>query len=123
MNPEDRTSRSAGVQFAVTIFVCAVVAVLYIAAMRALLDVSLIQAEGDIERRDEAYLVVHGGILLFAAILGFLLGKWMNGLGLAYSVLFVILTGLVMLTVLFGSYELACHGHNGLVRHWECGPP
>lgn len=110
-------------QFALTLLICAVVAALYIAAMRALIDVSLLEQEADIERRDEAYLIVHGALLLFAAIAGFLLGKWFNGLGLAYSLLFVILTALVMLTVLIGSYELACQGHNGLVRHWECGPP
>lgn len=109
-------------QFFLTVFLCALIATAYIVAMRALLEVSELSNDTDLERRDEVYLIIHGGTLLAAAIMGFLAGKWLNGLGVAYAILFVIIIAVVMMAVLLGSYELACQGHNGLVRHWECGP-
>lgn len=105
-----------------TVVVCGLIAAGYVAAMRTLLDVSVLSSETDLERRDEVYLIVHGGTILVAAIAGFLVGKWLNGLGLAYAVLFTIVTAIAMMAVLLGSYELACEGgQNGVVRHWECG--
>jgi hypothetical protein len=58
--------------------------------------------------------------LLGAAVLGFVAGKWFNGLGIAFATLFVLVLGICMVTVQMASYELACHGHNDLVRHWQC---
>lgn len=102
---------------------CGLIAVGYVAAMRTLLEVSVLSSDTDLERRDEVYLLVHGGTVFAAAVIGFLVGKWLNGLGLAYAVLFVIISVVAMMGVLLGSYELACEaGQNGLVRHWECGP-
>lgn len=109
-------------QFFVTLALCALIASGYVAAMRTLLEVSVLSNETDLERRDEVYLIVHGGTVLVAAVLGFLVGKWLNGLGLAYALLFVIVTLVAMMALLLGSYELACEGgQNGLIRHWECG--
>ncbi len=118
----ERQSRSHGLQFGLTVLVCMLIAAGYVAAMRALMEVSLLSTDADIERRDEIFLAIHVGVILFAGISGFLLGKWFNGLGLAYGLLFMLITAVLMMVVLLGSYELACQGHNGLVRHWQCGP-
>lgn len=109
-------------QFFLTVLLCALIAAAYIAAMRAVLEVSVLSSDTELERRDEVYLILHGGTILAAAIIGFLVGKWFNGLGIAYAILFVLITTVAMMAVLLGSYELACQGHNGLIRHWECGP-
>lgn len=123
MDDSERPGRSHSLQFFVTVLLCGLIAVGYVAAMRTLLEVSVLSSDTDLERRDEVYLLVHGGTVFAAAVIGFLVGKWLNGLGLAYAVLFVIITVVAMMGVLLGSYELACEaGQNGLVRHWECGP-
>jgi hypothetical protein len=123
VDDSERPSRSHSLQFFVTVLLCALIVAGYVAVMRTLLEVSVLSSETDLERRDEVYLVVHGGTVLVAAVVGFLVGKWLNGLGVAYSLLFVIVTFVAMMLVLLGSYELACEaGQNGLIRHWECGP-
>ena len=88
--------------------------------MRALVDVSVVSSGADADRRDVVYTYVHLGLLVLVSVVGFVVGKWLNGLGLAYALLFVIVLTVGMLGVQFGSYELACHGHNGLVRNWQC---
>jgi hypothetical protein len=122
VHPYERHSKSHGVQFALTVFVCAALVTLYVGLMRAVISLSSLNSDSDLERRDEAYAVVHLGVLGLATVSGFLLGKWFNGLGLAYALLFFIVVAVSMLALLLGSYELACHGHNGLIRHWQCGP-
>ncbi len=122
MKSYERQSRSRGLQFGITVLVCLLIAAGYVAAMRAVVEVSVLTTDADIERRDEAFLAIHLGIILIAGIAGFLLGKWFNGLGLAYGLLFMLITSVLMMLVLLGSFELACHGHNGLVRHWQCRP-
>ncbi|MGE5595577.1 MAG: hypothetical protein ACM3S1_06020 [Hyphomicrobiales bacterium] len=93
----------------------------YLLLMRLTIDVSHLDADTTADDRDLFYLGLHSGVLLFAAVAGFALGKWLNGLGLAYSVLFAIVLAVCMVGLQVGSQELACHGHNDLIRHWECG--
>ena len=93
----------------------------YLAAMRLSLDVSVIRSKSDADFRDAVYLGLHGGVLLFATMGGFALGRWLNGLGLAYGVLFLVVLSLVMVGAQVGSYEMACSaGHNDLIRRWTC---
>ncbi len=122
VDPYERPSKPHGVQFALTVLACALLLGIYIGLMRSVISVSRLNSSGDLERRDEAYAVVHLGVLVMAALSGFLLGRWFNGLGLAYALLFLIVVAVSMLALLLGSYELACHGQNDLLRHWQCGP-
>lgn len=92
----------------------------YIAAMRAVIDVSRIDEDQDAGRRDLVYVYVHLSVLVMGAATGFALGKWLNGLGIAYATLFLIVLAVGMLGVQMATYELACRGHNDLVRHWQC---
>jgi len=92
----------------------------YAAAMRALLDVSDITNDDDANQRDLIYSYLHVGLLVLGTVVGFLLGKWYNGLGFAFATLFLITILLGMAFLQIGSYELACRGHNDLIRHWQC---
>lgn len=92
----------------------------YFAIMRAIVSVSEVESKADANYRDAVYLVVHLGLLTAAAILGFTVGKWLNGLGVAYAMLFVIVLALGMVFSQAGSYELACRGRNDVIRHWTC---
>ncbi|MGE3075936.1 MAG: hypothetical protein AB7N24_08625 [Dehalococcoidia bacterium] len=92
----------------------------YVGVMHAVVDVSKIANDHDANQRDRAYAFLHIVMILGAGIIGFVTGKWFNGLGIAFAALFVIVIAVGMLSVQLTSYELACHGHNDLVRHWQC---
>lgn len=107
---------------AATAMACALflfVAGLYLVALHVSIG-PLPETPGDMEARDNLYFAIHGFFLFVAAAGGFSLGKWINGLGLAFAVLLLALTSTLMVAVQVGSYELACRGHNDLVRHWQC---
>ena len=121
MERESRPGRKhTALQVAVSVSVCLLFLVAYVASMRALLDLSDVAGGADLDRRDEVYAYVHLGLLVLAAITGFVIGRWLNGLGLGYAMLFVIVLLLGMLVTQGVTFELACHGHNGLIRHWQC---
>jgi len=100
----------------VTIFVA-----LYVVLLRLNLDVSKAAPRAERDHRDIIYLVIHVGVLLGAMVTGFGLGKWLNGLGFAYAVLFIVVLAVFMASIHVGSQALACReGRNDVVRHWEC---
>lgn len=107
-------------QAGLTIFALLFFAAAYAVAMNALVDVSRVSDDAGRDHRDQVYLALHGGFLFLAAICGFTLGKWLNGLGVAFALLFLVALSLSMLGMQMSSYELACRGHNDLVRHWTC---
>ncbi len=107
-------------QAALTILGVLVLTAAYIAAMHTTLDVSKVNDARDADRRDVIYFGIHVGGLVLSTVVGFVLGKWFSGLGLAFGVLFLIVVGIAMVGVQLSSYELACHGRNDLVRHWTC---
>lgn len=92
----------------------------YLLLMRLSIDVSKVGSPAEADQRDLVYLVLHASVLLFSGVLGFALGKWLSGLGLAYAVLFVTVVAVAMAFAQIGSQRLACEGHNDIIRHWEC---
>ena len=91
----------------------------YIGVMQLLIDVS--KPTEDADTRDLVYLYVHVGFLAVAAILGFLLGKWVNGLGFACAVLVVTVLAVSMVLALLTSRAVTCNGDTEFLRHWTCG--
>lgn len=120
MQREARRPRPVLLQVGLSALALAFFVAAYIVAMNALVEVSRGTDDADRDRRDAIYLAVHGGFLFVAAIYGFTLGKWLSGLGLAFALLFVVTISVLMLTTQLVSFELACRGHNDLVRHWTC---
>jgi len=115
-----RRSRSHAVQAAVAVSALLLLGTLYVGLMRATVRLSQLDAEHSASNRDGMYFYLHTGVLLLGALSGFGLGKWLNGLGIAYAVLFVVALAVVMVMAHLGSYTLACQGHNDLIRHWTC---
>ena len=113
-------ARPTGLVVLLTLVLLFLLLAAYTGVMHAVLEVSRVESDGDADRRDGAYAYLHLVMLLGAAVIGFFAGKWFNGLGLAFATLFVVVMVVGMLAVQMGSYELACHGHNDLVRHWQC---
>lgn len=107
-------------QAVVTIAALGVLFAAYVLAMHALVDFSTVESKQDASERDLVYAYVHVALFAGAAALGFLAGKWLSGLGFAFATLFVVAAVLGVTAVQMGSYELACRGHNDLVRHWQC---
>ncbi|MEX0781833.1 MAG: hypothetical protein WD557_04220 [Dehalococcoidia bacterium] len=90
----------------------------YIGVMQLLIDVS--DPTEDPDTRDLVYLYVHVGFLLVGAILGFLLGKWVNGLGFACAVLVVTVLATSMVFALLTSRAVTCNSDAEFLRHWTC---
>lgn len=93
---------------------------LYLVVLRASVDVTRTDLGRSAETRDITYLMIHGSVLMMAVILGFALGRIVSGMGLAFALLFIMLSLTMMATVQIGSFSLACNGHNDLIRHWTC---
>ena len=115
-----RQSGSGAVIVLLTIALLFLLVAAYVGVMHAVVDVSKVANDHDANQRDRAYVFLHLVMIFGAGIIGFVMGKWFNGLGIAFATLFVIVITVGMLSVQLTSYELACHGHNDLVRHWQC---
>lgn len=92
----------------------------YIGVMYAVVDISKVANDQDANQRDQAYIFLHLVMIGGAGIIGFVVGKWFNGLGIAFATLFILVVAISMLSVQLSAFELACHGHNNIVRHWQC---
>lgn len=71
-------------------------------------------------RRDTLYFSIHAGALVVALLAGFAVGKWLNGLGIAFALLFFVVLASSMSLGQIAAYQAACHGRNGIIRHWTC---
>ena len=81
-------------------------------------DVPSSAAQAD--QRDTTYFAIHAAGLLFSLIAGFTLGKFLNGLGVAFGLLFFVVVGTAMSAGQIAAYQAACNGQNGIIRHWTC---
>lgn len=112
--------RPAWLQTVVTLLGLAGLLGAYFVAMHALVDFSIVENKQEASDRDLVYAYVHVGLFAAAAVVGFVAGKWFSGLGFAFATLFVVVAVLGVTAAQMASYELACHGHNDLIRHWQC---
>ncbi len=72
-------------------------------------------------RRDTVYFSIHLATILVGCLLGFVLGKWLNGLGAAFALLFLVVLVASLTATQVVTYKLACGGgENDIVRHWTC---
>ena len=121
MQRSRRRSRPVFVQVLAAVLLVAVVAGVYIFLLRATMDISRPTTDRSANERDIVYFLLHVTVLTGAAIAGFGLGKWLNGLGLAYAVLMLAVVCSLMVGAQAGSQTLACDGgRNDLVKHWTC---
>lgn len=71
--------------------------------------------------RDTIYFSIHLGVIVIGCLLGFILGKWLNGLGAALGLLFFVVLVSSLTATQVVTYKLACSGgENDIVRHWTC---
>lgn len=115
-----RRSKPAYVQVVVTVCLLMVLFAAYLIAMHLTVPMSKRTGIGSIDHRDLVYVIIHASVLLVGVALGFLEGKWMSGLGIAFAVLLFAVLIVGMVGIQLGSFAAACHGHNDLIRHWTC---
>ena len=74
-----------------------------------------------LSRRDTIYFSIHLATLVIGCVLGFGLGKWLNGFGAAFALLFLVVLVSSLTATQVVTYKLACGGgQNNIVRHWIC---
>lgn len=112
--------RPALLQAALTLLALVLLLGIYVAVMHGLVDFSKVDGKQEASERDLVYVYIHLGLFVAAGVIGFFAGKWFSGLGFAFAVLFLVVTMLLTTAVQLSSYEMACNGHNDLVRHWQC---
>jgi len=115
-----REPRPPAFQWFVTVAALLVLAGIYVLAMRLSLDVSRLEGTTTPSDRDFYYLLLHSAVLILGGTAGFLLGKWLNGLGFAFAVLFILVLAFAMVGLQMATYQAACQGYNDIIRHWTC---
>jgi len=115
-----RASRPPAVEWLVAIAGMVLLAAVYMLVMRLSIDVSRLEGSTTPGDRDLYYFLLHMAMLVLSAASGFLVGKWLNGLGFAFAVLFTVVMAVAMLFLQLGTYAAACQGHNDIIRHWTC---
>jgi hypothetical protein len=104
----------------VTAGLATVLVALYVLALRLTLDETRVDGSTTANDRDRLLAAIHGGALLLTAVLGFLTGLWLRRSALGFALLLIAVVVVGMMVVQLGSFELACRGHNDIVRHWQC---
>lgn len=114
------STRRPAVRVLAVVLVLAILLGGYAVAMHLTVDISKLEHGRTPSQRDEIYAIIHVAVLAATLILGFALGRWLTGNGLAYAALIGSIVAVGMVLAMVGSHELACQGHNDLLRHWTC---
>jgi len=75
-----RRAKPTGLIVFVTLVLLVLMVAAYIGVMHALVEFSKVDNIDEAADRDAAYAYIHIGFLGCAAVIGFLAGKWFNGL-------------------------------------------
>ncbi len=71
-------------------------------------------------RNDGLYFGLHGLALSLAIIAGGVVGYLNGRRAFAIAVLFLAVMLIWMFAAQYASFEMACSGHNDIIRHWQC---
>ncbi len=89
----------------------------YLTALR--LAVETVPTSGG-NRNDGLYFGLHGLALAVAVIAGGVVGYLNGRRAFAIAILFLAVMLVWMFAAQFVSFEMACSGHNDIIRHWQC---
>ncbi len=121
MQRRARPTKPAWVAWLLSVVLLLTLFAAYLAVTHKVVGTDVPNGNAALSRRDTIYFSIHLATLVLGCVLGFSLGKWLNGFGAAFALLFlvVLVSSLTATQVL--TYKLACDGgHNNIVRHWTC---
>jgi len=116
-SPPDRRQIGAPVVTIVTCLALITVAGGYATGLRLLVR---LDPAAEAEAVDGRYFGIHGIALVAAGVVGFAVGTYFRRMGFAFATLFITAIVIVMIAAQVASFELACAGHNDVIRHWHC---
>lgn len=120
MNRRTRPPKPSWVAWSASVLLLAIIIASYVALAHLLTGSDVPSGDVETGRRDAVYFAIHGGTLLTALVAGFTLGKWLNGLGVAFALLFLVVVGATLSVGQIAAYQAACAGQNDIIRHWTC---
>lgn len=109
------------VELAVTPAVLIVLTTLYVLSLYLSVDAIASTGTDDVtETRDAWYFGAHLAWTAVAVGLGAVLGTWFRRSGFAFAALFLAWISISMTVAQVATFQLACEGHNDIIRHWHC---
>ena len=121
MQPRARPSKPKWVAWLVASVSLLLIFAGYVAVTHAAVGREVPVGQAAMGRRDALYFSIHLATILLSSVIGFVLGKWLNGQGAAFALLFFVVMVSSLTTTQVVSYKLACGGgRNEIVRHWTC---
>lgn len=121
MQRRARPSRPTWLAWLLSVALLVLLFAAYVVITHAAVGTRVPVGQAAMSRRDSIYFSIHLATILIACLFGFALGKWLNGLGVAFALLFVVVMVSSLAATQVVSYKLACGGgQNNIVRHWTC---
>jgi hypothetical protein len=101
----------------ITVLVLLTVVGAYLTSLRLVLETSPAATPNE---HDTIYFGLHGAALMVATITGGIVGFLQGRRAFAISILFLAVILVTMFAAQLITFELACSGHNDIIRHWQC---
>ncbi len=120
MRHHGRKPKAPAVQIALALLGLLFVLGAYLLVMHFTVHSNEVGPSRTASERDATYAVLHLAFLIGTVVAGFLIGKWLNGLGIAYATLFFLVVASSMVFLQIGTHTLACRGYNDITVHWTC---
>ena len=105
----------------ITVSVLVVLTSLYVLSLHLAIDiVGTVEGDGPADSRDARYFLAHGVWVLIAAMAGVGFGTLFRRSAFGFAALFLSWMLVASVAAQLITFELACRGHNDIIRHWEC---
>ena len=121
MQRRARPSKPTWVAWLLSVVLLAALFAAYLVVTHRAVGTDVPVGNADLSQRDTIYFSIHLATLGIGCVVGFCLGKWLNGLGAAFALLFLVILVSSLTATQVATYKLACGGgQNNIVRHWTC---
>ncbi|MEP7216245.1 MAG: hypothetical protein ABI782_08330 [Anaerolineaceae bacterium] len=121
MQRRARPSKPAWAAWLLSVVVLLALFAAYVLVTHRTVGAEVPLGNAELNQRDTIYFSIHLATVVVGSVLGFALGKWLNGLGAAFALLFLVVLVSSLAVTQVVTYRLACDGgQNNIVRHWTC---
>lgn len=96
------------------------IAAAYVLVLSAAVEAPSASDEITSNSQDALYFGLHGICLVAGILLAVFLALWLRRSKVAYATLLAAWLLVFMIGAQVVTFELACEGHNDIIRHWRC---